>query len=286
MSLIVGVHGIGQQNETSETLAVKWEPALRGGVHLAGGALPENCLTCAAYGPLFRPSGRVRAAGQDHFHPEDLTEPEADLLAAMLDEARRTDPKRFPGADVPVRAAVPSSVQAALRLLTRSRFLVGLTESAFIGDLKQVVRYLSDPDVRAAAQQAVDDVVSADTRVIVAHSLGTVVAYEALFTHHARPNWTNVTTLVTLGSPLGISNLIFDKLAPTPVRGKGQWPPGVERWTNISDDGDLVALVKALGPQFGAGLVDIAVSNGATAHDVLPYLTAIETGQAIAEGTV
>lgn len=52
--------------------------------------------------------------------------------------------------------------------------------------------------------------VDADTRVVVGHSLGLVVAYEALCAH---PQWP-VQALVTLGSPLGRRNLIFDKLVP------------------------------------------------------------------------
>lgn len=126
--------------------------------------------------------------------------------------------------------------------------------------------------------------VTNDTRVIVAHSLGSVVTYEALHAFSTRTNWSNVKTLVTLGSPLGIRNLIFDRLTPAPNGGRGIWPPGIERWTNVSDDGDIVALIKKLGSLFGQNLVDIGVSNGARAHDVSPYLTAAETGRAIAAG--
>ena len=50
---------------------------------------------------------------------------------------------------------------------------------------------------------------------MVGHSLGSVVAYEALCAH---PEWP-VRALVTLGSPLGIRNLIFDRLVPAPAAG-------------------------------------------------------------------
>jgi hypothetical protein len=53
---------------------------------------------------------------------------------------------------------------------------------------------------------------------------------------------------------------------------------------NLSDNGDVVALMKKLGPLFGSDIVDIRINNGATAHDVRPYLTARETGEAIAYG--
>ena len=284
MGLIAGVHGVAQQFKASELLRSEWEPALRDGVSLVGGSLPAGVLTCASYGEVFRRHGNLRGAPIGHFRPSDVTPQEAELLALLVEEATRTEPDRFPAADAPLRASTPGSVQAMLRLLTKSRFLVGVAADALIGDLKQVTRYMNEPKIRDGAQQAVDAAVSEETRVIIAHSLGTVVAYEALGTYAGTPRWANIRTLVTLGSPLGIPNLIFEKLRPEPSNGKGHWPADIERWTNISDDGDIVALLKKLRPLFGDRLVDVRVDNGSRAHDVGPYLTARETGAAILDG--
>jgi pimeloyl-ACP methyl ester carboxylesterase len=161
-----------------------------------------------------------------------------------------------------------------------------------VADARQVRRYLTGPGIRAAVQDRVCAAVSADTRVLVGHSLGSVVAYEALC---ANPQWP-VQTLVTLGSPLGIRSLIFDRLAapvpatmPAPAimpdgRPPGAWPGGVTAWTNVADRGDVVALVKDLRPLFGDRLAGWLVDNGPHAHAVQPYLTAAETGAAIAAG--
>src|SRR5208337_4822064 len=48
--------------------------------------------------------------------------------------------------------------------------------------------------------------------------------------------------------------------------------------------GDVVALVKDLRPHFGVNVENHLIYNGATAHDILPHLTAKETGDAIATG--
>ena len=117
-----------------------------------------------------------------------------------------------------------------------------------------------------------------DTRVIVAHSLGSVVAYEALC---ANPQWP-VRHFITLGSPLGIRNLIFDALQPAPQREVGAWPGNVQHWTNISDSGDVVALTKKLEPLFMPQIVDLSVANGMKVHDASRYLTTREAGDAIA----
>jgi hypothetical protein len=88
--------------------------------------------------------------------------------------------------------------------------------------------------------------------------------------------------LITLGSPLGLPNLIFDRLEPTPVAGQGAWPGNVRSWSNIADRHDIVAAVKDLAPLF-KGVRDIRVANEALAHDASPYLTAKETGASILE---
>jgi hypothetical protein len=97
--------------------------------------------------------------------------------------------------------------------------------------------------------------------------------------------------LVTLGSPLGVPNLIFDRLLPTPRPAstaspdpRGHWPGMDRAWNNIADEADVVAMVKDLSPLFGPQLHGWIVDNGAHAHDVKPYLTAVETGRAVLVG--
>ena len=174
----------------------------------------------------------------------------------------------------------PRFVQRALNALSQSRFFARIAERAFIFDLKQVRSYLHDQAIRQAVRKRVEQAVAPETHVMVGHSLGTVVAYEVLCAH---PEWP-VHTLVTLGSPLGIRNLIFDLLEPAPQNGFGAWPGSVQRWINIADGGDIVALVKDLRPRFGEKVENHLIYNGATAHDIRPYLTARETGDAIATG--
>lgn len=50
------------------------------------------------------------------------------------------------------------------------------------------------------------------------------------------------------------------------------------------DDGDVVALEKNLAKHFGGGVRDVVIYNGSHAHDCTRYLTAKETGMAIAQG--
>ena len=286
MTRVVCVHGVGQQRETASTLHLVWAPALCGGVQLAGGGLAECEVRCAAYGDLFRPRGRPLAVGDPLIRAEDLDEFEQALLAQWWIEAARSDLGVI-DPDARTLARAPRGVQAALWALSGSRFFTAVGERALLGDLRQVRDYLRKPEVRQEARQRVAKAVEDDTRVLVGHSLGSVVAYEALC---ANPDWP-VRVLVTLGSPLGIANLMFDRLEPPPRPAKdagssprGHWPGKGRAWTNIADKADVVALVKDLRPAFGPQLDGWIVDNGAHAHNVKPYLTAIETGRAIAVG--
>ena len=73
---------------------------------------------------------------------------------------------------------------------------------------------------------------------MLAHSLGSVVAYEAL---RHNPDL-ELDHLITLGSPLALPHAVFPRLVPTPIDGLGSCPPNVRRWVNIADTGDLIAI--------------------------------------------
>ncbi|TDB84296.1 hypothetical protein E1264_25170 [Actinomadura sp. KC216] len=280
---MVLVHGIGKQLDGSVTLHSRLFPALRQGLQFAGRDVAPDDVTVASYGRLFRPEAEVLGP-EAYFDANDVEEGyEQELLSVLWERAGEVDDRVVPpGEETLFRS--PAWVQKALYALTMSRFWSGVGERAFIGDLKQVRRYFTDDAVRAAAQAEVAAAVTPRTRVIVAHSLGSVVAYEALC---ANPDWP-VTTLVTLGSPLGLRHLVLDRLRPAPKDEDGavraHWPGGVGSWTNIADAGDLVAVVEDIRPFFGDRVGQIRVHNGSRAHDMRAYLTDAATGRAIAEG--
>jgi hypothetical protein len=279
MAKIVFIHGIGQQVKGPSTLLANLYPALSDGLALAGSKVASEEVSVAFYGDIFRASGK-RDIGSLEVDASDVTDlMDQALLIAWWEEAGCTEPN-VSGPHDAVRLRTSHPVQQALDALSHSKFFAGIGERLLILSARQVRRYFSEPAVRATARARVASCITPKTRVIVAHSLGSVVAYETLCAH---PEWDRI-ALVTLGSPLGIRNLIFDRLQPAPTAGKGHWPRPVSQWTNIADRGDVVALVKALSPSFGGDVSDVFVHNGAKAHDARPYLTALETGRAVAAG--
>lgn len=283
---ILGIHGISQQFESGPELTQPWWLAVRGGLEAAGFRETADNLSLADirvvfFGDLFRPDGAM-AVGGPLFTSADITSgPERELLEKWYMAAVKLDPSLGPpdGALGPGRVAV----QVMLERLMRSRIFAGVAQRAFIGDLKQVTAFLNNTDIKEHVLERVSREIASDTKVLIGHSLGSVVAYEYL-TRFAPPQ---VELLVTVGSPLGIPNVIFDRLTPAPVRGFGAWPGSVARWVNIADEDDFVALRKQLSPLFPPpagtpGVEDHIIVNGKEPHGIRQHLNAKPTGQAVA----
>jgi hypothetical protein len=286
MAVIVGIHGIGQQFRGGYQLGTVWFDAIRDGLVRAGydaaaeALLPDD-LRVAFFGHLFRPPGAM-AAQEPPFTADDIRPgPERDLLAALFETAITQDPSL--GMPEGAMGAGRTTVQIMLTRLVRTPTLAKVAQRTFIGNLKQVTAFLTSTSVKEDVLARLDDVIDEDTRLLVGHSLGSVVAYEYLCRY--RPP--GVKLLVTLGSPLGIRNIIFDKLTPSPANGTGAWPGTVTAWVNVADPGDIVALRKDLASLFpgpaGQEISDRRVSNGDEPHAVDRYLNTRETGSALGE---
>ncbi|WP_406460020.1 GPI inositol-deacylase [Streptomyces sp. NBC_01622] len=284
---VVVVHGVGQEYAGSNSLQAGVAAAVRDGLcHARGPDVDPSEVAVAFYGNVFRfTPGEGTKGGQDAYTFRDISSgPEAEMLTALWDGTRADGAWSLTAGPANSKAATPRTVQQALNALSRSPFLARAGQRFLIGVLKQVTRYLTEEETRRRVQAEIAAVIGPQTRVVVGHSLGSVVAYEALCVR--RPDW-SVRTLVTIGSPLGIPQVVFDRLNPMPVNGRGQWPGGVSRWTNLCDERDVVALVKRLEPLFGDGssrIRDVLIHNGWQAHAIQHHLTAKETGKAIADG--
>lgn len=279
MARIVCVHGVGQQLIGPETIASEWIAPLRDGLRAAG-ARPEELpsgddVAVAFFGELFR--GR-KAAGNAPFNLADIEEGfEAELLLALASNANvnQTEHETQP---MPKKAGwTPTLVQRAAVSLLRVKFFSAMTERMLVGSLKQVRWYLTDFQKRNQARERLARELTGETRVVIGHSLGSIVSYEVL----CRAEQPIAPAFISLGSPLGWPNLIFDRLDPPPRDARGRWPPTITSWTNVADVHDIVAAVKRLSPLFEGRIDDVEVDNEALAHDVRPYLTAPQTGAAI-----
>jgi hypothetical protein len=136
----------------------------------------------------------------------------------------------------PLTAPVRAGIEWVARRYGLDQRLVTLFIAKFC---HEVHAYFTVPEVREAiAAQIRQTMAELEPDVVVAHSLGSVVAYEVLHSDPARC----VETLITMGSPLAMPDIVFDRLvSPGGRHGK---PPGVGRWINVADPGDIVAIPK------------------------------------------
>jgi hypothetical protein len=297
MAEVVLVHGIAQEQKSADGLEAEWLPSLAGGVRVAGH--PELAdrlwrtrdldVRMAFYGDIFLPRDQQGASDELDESDWEFAEQLAVewLRRAAEDSSRESDRATAAreleqvagptGETQGARAALRPVINALTRLKPFARFGVALAERMVVKSLRQVTRYLTDDEVREEVQRRVAALIDDKTRVIVAHSLGSVVAFEAA--HRLdRP----LPLLLTLGSPLGLQTIVYERLRPQPPA----VPPQVRRWVNIADRDDLVAARPDLTGLFtgGAGVLESAltVDNGAKPHDATFYLAKAQIGGPVA----
>ncbi|RZT17466.1 hypothetical protein EV649_5012 [Kribbella sp. VKM Ac-2569] len=305
MSDIVLVHGIAQEQRSAANLEAEWLPSLAGGLENAGrtsladrlrrevdATTTSISVRMAFYGNLFV-APDFQGVGGDGALNDDEESTAIDVAIDLLRNASESSNTRDAGeahralamlsrddADGQgIRATAVNVVAALDRIPWFSRG--GITALALASrTLTQVTRYLTDPDIRTYAIKQVTRHIGPSTRAVVGHSLGSVVAYEALRSLPAGPR---VPLLLTLGSPLGLS-AISARLAQPP-----RYPDVVGRWTNVASLDDIVAARRNLeslfdqdrppGSQFDRTW---HVDNGSEPHQAGHYLTKRICGQALA----
>jgi hypothetical protein len=303
------VHGIAQEQASADSLEADWLPNLAGGVRVAGyaqaadriwrrQAVPDRIdVRMAFYGDCFLSDG-VQGGGDLAELNEDQRRVAEELALAWLTNAASfsTDAEdrqqavtgltQLSGETGEVQGRrVRSAIGHLVRIRWFAPYGFAFAERFVWKALSQVTRYFTDAELRLAILQRVAALTGPDTIALVGHSLGSVVAYEAAhrMTHR-------LPLLVTLGSPLGMRPIVFDRLRPQPPA----VPAQLMRWVNVADHDDYIAADPDLHRLFPpdrahAGAVlegTYTVENGAQPHSALFYLTKRVTGRPIGEALI
>ncbi len=304
MAGVVMVHGIGQEQRSADTLEHEWLKSLAGGVRTAGhGDLADRLWRLRGspqgvdarmvfYGDLFL------TPGQQGDEPGALSPEQQELAGSLAQECLRTAAARSSnpadrqeaarqlalleaqGQEVGWQERMRTPINALARIpwfAHASTGVAGLHWRALV----QVTRYLTEQDLRRTVLDRVAALVGPDTLVLIGHSLGSVVAYEAACLLD-RP----LPLLLTLGSPLGLRTIVTQRVRPQPPC----YPPRVQHWVNIADRDDLVAAEPDLEELFASSVPEgavleggVTVDNGAEPHSAAFYLTKQQVGEPIGE---
>ena len=235
------IHGRAQEGKSSKIIEDEWMTALRRGFGVAGVSAPAGLKVDAP----FYGDELLKQLERHDLPPADgvATRGAAlnDEYAAFLEEVaiqvsrddkvthREIETEMGPGPQ-PRGPENWEWVQAVIRVIDRRT--PGLSNYSIGKVLRDVFVYVNDSKTRREINRIVAASLTNEPTVIIAHSLGSVVAYEVLREHAGN----SVPRLVTVGSPLGI-RAIRDKLA-TPLT----MPTGIVDWYNAFDDRDVVAL--------------------------------------------
>ncbi|GIG59270.1 hypothetical protein Lfu02_36420 [Longispora fulva] len=272
MSVLVGVHGIAKQQLGRHQLIDPWQRALADGIERATGrrhGLPP--LDMAFYGDVFlTPSG----SGKSGVDPDErlLDDLSDDEVSELMAAAAEVVPVEQDVDDAKAYTKAPLALQPALRALDQ-RF-GPLTGRLYFGELRQVRRYLYDKDIKARVDAAMAAAVGPTCRIIVAHSLGSVVAWEYVRQNPDHP----LDLLLTCGSPLGL-RMVRSRL-PEFDGEAGERPSHVSRWVNLRDPHDPVACAGDL-RHWWSGVGEVSVNNQGDAHSALRYLSKREAGEVV-----
>ncbi|MFD9038710.1 hypothetical protein [Streptomyces bottropensis] len=245
MRQLVLVHGRSQQFKDADDLKHQWIDALHKGLADAGidAAVPKDRIRFPYYGntlhhlsnslPGNAPDVIIKGYGE-------MASGEKEFIAQMVADA--VEQLGIQEEDIRAATEQPGTIEkgfqnwpwviAAMRVIEKSPGLAGASLELVTRD---VFRYLRFPGIQTMIEDGVQQALTPDEEhVVVAHSLGTVIAYNLLKRKAHELNW-KVPTFITLGSPLAVRP-IAQALRPT------SRPHGVRDWFNAFDPQDCVAL--------------------------------------------
>jgi len=262
MTPVVGVHGVWNYwpdltaPQAAERLSAVWT------ANLTRSSEPTDPVpvSVAYYADRLRP-GRHQGV----VDPDNLTETERRWLT-LWDQAA------FPRDEVGEGAFTRPARQVLDGMARRGSFDRGPLTFLVLTMLRELRIYFDpkNPRPRQTARAAVADVIRREApTVVIAHSMGSIVAYETLWTD---PNLA-VNLLVTIGSPLGLPGVVLPRLEAGPSEPRRGRPPGVREWVNLADPGDLCAIPRWLSACFDGIDADLEAPVGTFAfHRVANYL--------------
>jgi endonuclease G, mitochondrial len=263
--VVLLLHGHGQLGRDTAEIRDDWQRALETGVSklTQRPLIGPGDVRLVWYADILDPASSAGCDSDPRVQRQRTGEDDSDVLQLLL--------------------GVTSTLFTSLyeSMPEESRFSM----RALVGD----VLYLGDRWKRCGVEHRLESALAQATRegrpiVLVAHSFGSLVAYDYLRTTRAYSSNSTLTIhrYVTLGSMLGIpelQELLLGRAGPLSL------PAGVRSWVNVRHAGDPFAapLADSTASKRRAAIREVVTSgNAVDPHDIVTYLRDPATARAIA----
>jgi hypothetical protein len=269
---IVAIHGVNQYDPTRSPAAAAtrlgdvWTTAIN---HSLPRPLDREALVLTYYADLLQARESLEQGAVDHI---DSLGPSVERAVLAWGELLGV-----------------SAAEAQGRVLTPARWVADTVAKRFGLDHRlvrsfvarffpELIAYLHSQARTLAQQRLIDVIEREEPQVLIAHSLGSVVAYDTL--------WQNpglkIDAMITIGSPLAMPDVVFPHLQHGRDRRKGTRPASADEWINIADPGDIVAIPQPLTDRFDQVTTNLRTGIGAfSMHKATSYLKSRTTAKAL-----
>ncbi len=223
--VIVGIHGLGNKPD-ARVLEDWWRTSIAEGLaRHCGGRKCKVRFELVYWSDLMYPAP-IRV--EDLLEPYTRAEGDGPLPRVGLSVSRVAATR--------LRGGLGKALEKFSKVRLGEKVVSGTVESK----MPDLHLYKSDEQLRTAVQGRLFKRLRSARRwrrkvMLLAHSMGSIVAYDVLRDAGAALKGLDISHFVTVGSPLGLAGL------KTVIEGEARVPECVVRWSNYSDQRDPVA---------------------------------------------
>lgn len=295
---LILVHGRAQEHKDSKALKAEWLDALEEGLAKSGLTLPipETEVRFPFYGDTLYDMDAGKSADEAAAIVVRGVDGELDeqrFTRAVMEEIRKKNNiteaqlAQVAGQDVVQRGPLNWEwFQGFLKAV--DRFVPHGSGTSIALFTHDVYQYLKNAAIRETIDTGVATALTPGIEsVVVAHSLGTVVAYNLLRQQGHLRGW-KVPYFVTVGSPLAVTEIRKTVRNFAPIR----CPECVSAWFNALDERDVVALYPLDQQHFNVGNEHTIVNKNdvdnhtSNRHGIIGYLDDPTTARIIYDALV